>query len=134
MSRGEPWLMFVYLTLMTAVVSMFIDNVTTVLLMIPLTIEASEMLSVNPVAVILGEAVFSNVGGTATLIGDPPNILVGIAADLFFNTFIEHLAIPVALAAEVSLLLSRFIYRSWVKTKPKRIEDLLKIKEKIYKG
>ena len=81
---------------------------------------------------ILGEAVFSNLGGTATLVGDPPNILVGIAADLSFNTFIEHLAIPVALAAGVSLLLSRFIYRSWVKTKPERIEDLLKIEERKY--
>ena len=132
MSKGKPWLMFVYLTLMTAAVSMFIDNVTTVLLMIPLTISSCEMMSIDPVPVILGEAIFSNVGGTATLVGDPPNILVGIAADISFNTFIEHLLIPVALAAGVSILLSRVIYASWVKSKPERIEDLLAMDERKY--
>ncbi len=132
LSRGKPWLMFVYLTLMTAVVSMFIDNVTTVLLMIPLTIASCEMLGINPIPLILGEAVFSNVGGTATLIGDPPNILVGIAADLTFNTFLEHLIVPVALATIVSLLLSRIIYSSWVKSKPERVRDLLSMDERTY--
>ncbi len=132
MSRGKPWLMFVYLTLMTAVVSMFIDNVTTVLLMIPLTIASSEMLGINPIPLILGEAIFSNLGGTATMIGDPPNILVGIAADLTFNAFLEHLIVPVMLAMVISLVLSRLIYNSWAKSQPERVNDILSIDERIY--
>ncbi len=132
LSHGKLWLMFVYLTLMTAVVSMFIDNVTTVLLMIPLTIESSEMMEINPVPLILGEAIFSNIGGTTTLIGDPPNILVGIAANLTFNSFLIHLILPVGLSIFVSLFLARIIYGKWLKSKPENIKKLLHMDERIH--
>ena len=72
LSGGKLWLLFVYLTLLTTFVSMVIDNVTTILLMIPLTVEVSEMLEISPVPLILGEAILSNIGGVATMIGDPP--------------------------------------------------------------
>lgn len=132
LARGKPWLMFVYLTLITAFVSMFIDNVTTVLLMIPLTIEACELMDINPIPLILGEAVFSNVGGTETLIGDPPNILVGIAAHLSFNSFIVNLTIPVGLSIAVSLFLSKVIYSSWFRSSPKNVEAIMKMSEYEY--
>ncbi len=132
LSKGNLWLMFFYLTMMTAVVSMFIDNVTTVLLMIPLTVEAAEIMGINPVPLILGEAVFSNVGGTATLIGDPPNILVGIAAHLPFVSFIINLSIPVFMAIVVSLVLSRVIYSDWFNMKPENIEAILAMDEREY--
>ena len=132
LAHGKPWLMFVYLTLMTAFVSMVIDNVTTVLLMIPLTIEACELMEINPIPLIVGEAVFSNVGGTETLIGDPPNILVGIAANLSFNSFLINLTIPVFMSIIVSLFLAKIIYSSWFKSKPKNVDDLLKMDERNY--
>ncbi len=132
LARGKPWLMFVYLTLMTAFVSMFIDNVTTVLLMIPLTIEACEIMRISPIPLILGEAVFSNIGGTETLIGDPPNILVGIAAKLSFNSFIVNLTLPVLLSISVSLFLSKIVYPVWFKSHPRHIDSLMKLNEWDY--
>ena len=131
-ARGNPWLMFVYLTTITAVVSMFIDNVTTVLLMIPLTAEACNMININPIPLILGEAVFSNMGGTATLIGDPPNILVGIAAGITFDAFIINLILPVILSIIISLFLVKLIYKRWLKSEPKNVHELMKIKEWTY--
>ena len=132
LAKGKVWVMFVYLTLLTAVVSMFIDNVTTILLIIPLTIEAAELMDINPLPFILGEIVFSNVGGTATFIGDPPNILVGIAANLTFNQFLQNLIIPVSLSTIFSLLLIKFLYRGEFRTKPKNTDEIMTMDEREY--
>ena len=90
LSKGNPWLIFLYLSLITTFVSMVIDNVTTILLMIPLTVEIAEMLEINPVPVMLGEAVLSNIGGVGTMIGDPPNIMIGLISGYTFNDFVVH--------------------------------------------
>ena len=132
LSKGNPWLIFVYLSLITTFVSMLIDNVTTILLMIPLTIEIAELLDINPVPVILGEAVLSNVGGVATMIGDPPNILIAYASGYSFNDFIIHLFLPVLAILGVGLLISRILYKDWIKTKAKNVEELMNLNPEDY--
>ena len=76
-SKGNMWMLLVYLCTFTAITSMFIDNVTTVLLMIPITISVFRILRLSPIPFIIAQILASNVGGVATLIGDPPNILIG---------------------------------------------------------
>jgi Na+/H+ antiporter NhaD/arsenite permease-like protein len=90
--KGEPFPIMVLLVLVTAVFSALLDNVTTVLLIAPVSILLAEQLKINPIPFLIAEALASNLGGTATLIGDPPNILIGMAADLTFNEFLVHLA------------------------------------------
>lgn len=107
-ARGRPVLILVLLSLSTAVVSAFLDNVTTVLLMVPITFLLAEQLRVNPVPFLICEVVASNMGGTATLIGDPPNILIGSAAPLTFNEFIFNLA-PV-----IAVVLAAFALSLWL--------------------
>ncbi len=132
LSKGKPWLIFVYLTLITTFVSMLIDNVTTILLMIPLTVEVAELLDINPVPVILGEAVLSNVGGVATMMGDPPNILSAYASGYSFNAFIIHLFVPILVALGAALFISKFLYRRWIESKPKNVEELMKLNPEDY--
>ncbi|MFA6507520.1 MAG: SLC13 family permease, partial [Treponemataceae bacterium] len=95
-SRGEPLVILVLLTLITAFFSAFLDNVTTVLIIIPITILIAVELGITPVPFVVTLAMASNVGGTATLIGDPPNIMIGSAAGLDFLDFIVNLT-PVIL-------------------------------------
>ncbi len=95
-SKGNPITIMILLSISTAFVSSFLDNVTTVLLIAPVTIVLVQYLELDPVPFLIFEVIASNIGGTATLIGDPPNILIGSSAGLGFNTFVEHLA-PVVL-------------------------------------
>ena len=87
-SKANLWKLMLMLCTFTAVTSMFIDNVTTVLLMVPVTIS---VFRVSPIPFILAQVLASNVGGAATLIGDPPNIMIGSAANIDFNSFIVHM-------------------------------------------
>ena len=91
-ARARPFRMMVLLVLITAVASALLDNVTTVLLVAPVTLLLCERLALDPVPFLLAEVMASNIGGTATLIGDPPNIIIGSRADLGFNDFLVHLA------------------------------------------
>ena len=93
LAKGNVFVLAAILMTVTAVVSAFLDNVTTMLLMIPVTIEIALTLRVNPVAFLLPEAFASNVGGTATLIGDPPNIMIGSYAKLTFVDFVSNLTV-----------------------------------------
>jgi Na+/H+ antiporter NhaD/arsenite permease-like protein len=95
LSRGNPLFLFLLLTLTTAVVSSFLDNVTTVVLMIPITIQLVKGMGRDPMLYVMGEIMFSNLGGAATLIGDSSNIIIGGASGLSFNTFLINLAPPV---------------------------------------
>ncbi len=104
-ARGRPDLLLALLGLVTAVVSAFLDNVTTVLLIVPVTLVIAGELRLDPYPFLFSEIFTSNIGGTATLIGDPPNILIGSATGLSFNQFVFHLA-PVITAV---LLIQLFI-------------------------
>lgn len=132
LSKGNPWLIFLYLSLITTFVSMVIDNVTTILLMIPLTVEIAEMLEINPVPVMLGEAVLSNIGGVGTMIGDPPNIMIGLISGYTFNDFVVHLFPPVMVALIVSTILAGVIYRRWRRVEAKNIDKLMKLDPSRY--
>ena len=94
--NGDPWRMLVGFTLFTAIASAFLDNVTTILLMVPVTIAICDDLGLDPRPFLITEVIASNIGGTATLIGDPPNILIGSATGLDFVAFLLNLA-PVVL-------------------------------------
>jgi Na+/H+ antiporter NhaD/arsenite permease-like protein len=98
LSRGRPLWIVVSLAGTTAVLSAFLDNLTTVLLMVPMTFLLADALDIDPIPLVVIEILVSNIGGTATLIGDPPNILIAGATDLTFVAFIVNLA-PVALVA-----------------------------------
>jgi Na+/H+ antiporter NhaD/arsenite permease-like protein len=102
LARGNVFVLAFVLQIITAIVSAFLDNVTTMLLVIPVTIEIAVTLKINPLALLIPETFASNVGGTATLIGDPPNILIGSYAGLTFAQFIQNLAIICAISLVAS--------------------------------
>ena len=128
-AKGDVWKIMVLFCTLTAIVSCFLDNVTTVLLMVPVTISIARVLSINPIPMIIAEALASNVGGTATLIGDPPNIMIGSAAGLTFNDFIINLGPAIAAAFLVSLLVMKLLFRNYIKQKPQNIERLQELNE-----
>ena len=110
-SKGNPWRVMIYFILITAILSALLDNVTTVLLIGPMTIVICQILNVNPIPFLMTEIIASNVGGTSTLIGDPPNIMIGSAANLSFSDFIINVG-PVVVIIIVSLILCfKFIYK-----------------------
>jgi Na+/H+ antiporter NhaD/arsenite permease-like protein len=110
-ARGNVFLLAIILMIITAVVSAFLDNVTTMLLMIPVTIEIAVTLKINPIVLLVSETFASNVGGTATLIGDPPNILIGSYANLSFGDFVINLA----LICLIVLLVTAIYFVFWHK-------------------
>ncbi len=111
LSGGNLKKLFITLTFLVAVISAFIDNVTTVMIFVPMTLAVADAVGFDPVPFILGEIFASNIGGTATLIGDPPNILIGTAAKLSFVDFIINLGpISVAVFIVVDIFLL-FVYR-----------------------
>ena len=101
--KGEPKRAFVYILLLVAVASALLDNVTTILLAVPMTFVIASHLKVNPVPFILGEVFISNIGGAATLIGDPPNIIIASKANLEFNDFLVNMA-PIVLVVTVFIV------------------------------
>lgn len=131
-SKGNLWRLMLMLCTFTAVVSMFIDNVTTVLLMVPVTIAVFRTFKVSPMPFILAQALAANVGGTATLIGDPPNIMIGSAANIDFNTFITHMGPTVAVSFVASLLLMKFLFRKDLKAPVQNLEHLMREDETLY--
>ena len=110
LSRGSPRTLLVLLVLLTAGASALLDNVTTVLLLVPLTLSVCQRLGVDPLPFLLSEAMASNIGGTATLVGDPPNIIIASRAGLTFSDFLIHLApiVLVVLAVFVGMALLMF--------------------------
>jgi len=101
--KGKPMPIFILLGLITAIFSAFLDNVTTVLLMVPVIFVIANNLKINPKPLLLGAILLSNIGGTATLIGDPPNILIGSAANISFNEFLFNLA-PISMIISIVTL------------------------------
>jgi len=124
-TRGNPWKLMVTLATVTTVVSMFLDNVTAVILIAPLTIMVAELIGISPIPLLIAEAILSNVGGVATLVGDPPNIIIGSAAGFSFNDFITHLAPIVVVVYIVILFLLRFLFRRQLAKKPTNLEALM---------
>ncbi len=129
-SGGSPWFLLVTLGTTTTFLSMLLDNVTTVILIAPVTILIADILGINSIPLLLAEAILSNVGGVATLVGDPPNVIIGSAADFSFNDFLIHLAPIVIVAWLVALATLRFLFRNELRERPKNIDALMKIDER----
>ena len=123
-SKGSPVRLLVLLGTITTVVSMFLDNVTTVVLIAPVTILICEIIGLNPQPYLLAEAILSDTGGIATLIGDPPNILIGSAAGLTFLDFITHSLPIVVIVWLVALLALRILYRKDLALVPSNLDAL----------
>ncbi len=111
LARGNVFILSAILMVITAVASAFLDNVTTMLLMIPVTIQIAVTLKINPISLLIPEVFASNVGGTSTLIGDPPNIIIGSYANLSFTDFVINLFWPVV----ISMIFTLIYYIYWYK-------------------
>jgi Na+/H+ antiporter NhaD/arsenite permease-like protein len=103
LTKGSPLKILILFSVVTAVLSAFLDNVTTVLIIIPIIIELTAGMGLDPKIYVISQAVISNIGGTATLIGDPPNIIIGSKVGLTFNQFMLNLTLPVAACFLVGL-------------------------------
>jgi Na+/H+ antiporter NhaD/arsenite permease-like protein len=126
-SRGRPLAVTASLAITTGVLSAFLDNLTTVLLMVPITFLLADALDIDPIPLVIIEIIASNIGGTATLIGDPPNIIIAGATDLSFGAFIANLAPIAGVTFVVVTGLLYLYYREDLQTEPaarKRVMDL----------
>lgn len=122
---GHPLKLLVVLSVITALCSALLDNVTTVLLMVPVTLSITKQLQVNPIPFLISQIIASNVGGTATLIGDPPNIMIGSAVkELDFLAFINNLAGISMIILVVNVVILAFIYRKAITTTPELREQI----------
>ncbi len=115
---GNPWRILVVLSLVTAILSAFLDNVTTVLIIVPLTFAVADSIEINPTPLLISEILFSNIGGAATLIGDPPNIMIGGATHLGFMDFINNNLPVVLVVSVITFLLLKLIYQKKLNSKP----------------
>ncbi|MEX2161614.1 MAG: ArsB/NhaD family transporter [Anaerolineales bacterium] len=130
LSRGNPWRLLFILGAITTLLSMFLDNVTTIVLIAPVSILIAEILGISPIPLLISEALLSNTGGVATLVGDPPNILIGSAANFTFNDFLVRLAPIVAVAWVAAILLLRFLFRNDLPKKSRNAAALAHLDEK----
>ncbi len=124
LSHGKPLLLFIFLGTVTTLLSMFLDNVTTVILIAPVTAMVCEILGVNPQPFLMAEALLSDTGGVATLVGDPPNILIASEANLSFVDFLTHSFPIVLIAWFVALSLLGYLFREDLKKQPTQVEAL----------
>jgi Na+/H+ antiporter NhaD and related arsenite permeases len=129
-ARGRPFRLMVLLVVVTAVASALLDNVTTVLLIAPVTFLVCERLGVSPVPYLIAEVMASNIGGTATLVGDPPNIIIASRAGLSFNDFLVHLAPLVVLLVVVFIGLGRVLFRSAFVYDERRAAEVMALRER----
>ena len=130
-AKADPVRILLYLSLLTALFSAFLDNVTTVLLMVPVTFGITNKLHLDPTPYLLLQIIASNIGGTATLIGDPPNIMIGSAVkELTFAAFIENLAVIAIINLVAVLLVLTLFYRKKLKTQPQLQAQIMQLDER----
>lgn len=127
LSGGRPVRMLIFLGSVTTIVSMFLDNVTTVVLIAPVTILLCEILGVNSQPYLMAEALLSDTGGVATLVGDPPNILIGSAAGFTFLDFLTHSLPIVILVWLVALGILYFLFRKELSVRPSNLDALMEL-------
>ncbi len=108
--NADPWKILLVFCIITAITSALLDNVTTVLLIVPMTLIITDTLKLDPIPFLISEIIASNIGGTSTLIGDPPNIMIGSAADLGFMDFVVNLVPVIIVIFIVTFLIIKVIY------------------------
>ncbi|MEF9991578.1 MAG: ArsB/NhaD family transporter [Romboutsia sp.] len=128
-AKGDPWRIMVAFIIITALLSAVLDNVTTVLLIGPMTIVITQILRLNPVPFLITQIIASNIGGTSTLIGDPPNIMIGSAANLSFLDFVTNLGPIIAIILVVMIICFRFIFKNALVTDNSAKENILHLDE-----
>ncbi|ASR38294.1 hypothetical protein BAY61_28515 [Prauserella marina] len=129
-SKGKPYRLMVMLMIITAVASPFLDNVTTIMLVVPVTVVVCNRLHIPAQPYLIAEILASNIGGAATLIGDPPNIIIGNRAGLTFNDFLVHMAPIVVVIFVVFVLLTRVLFRKSFQYNPKHVEEVMALQER----
>ncbi|WP_020389827.1 ArsB/NhaD family transporter [Kribbella catacumbae] len=129
-AKGSPLRVMILLTLITAVASAFLDNVTTVLLIAPVTLLVCDRLNINPVPFLIAEVLASNIGGAATLIGDPPNIIIASRSGLTFNDFLVHMAPLVVIELIVFTLVVPWLFKGSFSVDPARVENVMRLNER----
>ena len=132
MSGGDPWKLIVLLGTFTTVISLLIDNVTAIIIIAPVTLKICNKMEINPIPPLLAEAILSDTGGVASMVGDPPNVMIAAEAanlDLEstfgFNGFLMKLGILTLIAWVATLGYLRWYYRDWIHSKPANVEYLL---------
>jgi Na+/H+ antiporter NhaD/arsenite permease-like protein len=129
-ARGKPFRLMVLLILITASASALLDNVTTVLLVAPVTILICQRLALPAVPYLIAEVFASNIGGTSTLVGDPPNIIIASRGGLTFNDFLVHLAPVVVVLLLVQVALCRWLFAAAFQADPERTEAIMALNER----
>jgi Na+/H+ antiporter NhaD/arsenite permease-like protein len=126
-SKGKPERLFVLLGIITTILSMFLDNVTTVVLIAPVTLLICEILGVSALPYLVAEALLSNTGGVATLVGDPPNVLIGSAAGFSFNDFLIY-SMPIVLFSWAgALFLLRYLFKKELSKRPRNVKAVMRL-------
>lgn len=129
-AKGRPFAVLVMFVVLTAVASAALDNVTTVLLIAPVTFLVCDRLGLNPIPFLIAEVLASNIGGTATLIGDPPNIIIASRAGLSFNDFLVNLAPFVVVLMVVFVALCRWLFRGALHYDAERVAEVMALSER----
>ncbi|MDW5322771.1 ArsB/NhaD family transporter [Plantactinospora sp. KLBMP9567] len=129
-SSGRPYRLMVMLMLITAIASPFLDNVTTIMLVAPVTVVVCNRLHIPAQPYLIAEILASNIGGAATLIGDPPNIIIASRAGLTFTDFLVHMAPAVVVIFAVFVLFTRVLFRKSFKYNPEHVEAVLALQER----
>lgn len=129
-SQGRPYRLMVMLMAITAIASPFLDNVTTIMLVAPVTIMVCARLAIPAAPYLIAEVLASNIGGAATLIGDPPNIIIGSRAGLTFNDFLVHMAPIVVVVFVVFVLMTRVMFRRSFHYNPDRVAEVMALQER----
>lgn len=129
-ANGSPARIMVLLVLVTAVASALLDNVTTILLIAPVTLLVCDRLDINPVPFLMAEVFASNIGGAATLVGDPPNIIIASRAGLTFNDFLVHMAPIVVIVLAVFIAMLPRLFRGAFAVDADRVADVMSLNER----
>ncbi|MGV0850602.1 ArsB/NhaD family transporter [Mycolicibacterium phlei] len=129
-SRGNPFRLMVMLMLITALASPVLDNVTIIMLVVPVTLVICDRLEIAAQPFIIAEVLASNIGGAATLIGDPPNIIIGSRAGLSFNDFLIHMAPIVVLIFWLFVMFTRWLFRHELRASQMRVEKVMALQER----
>ena len=130
LSGGDPWKLVFYLGTFTTLISVFIDNVTALILIAPVTLKICSKIKISPIPPLIALAIFSNTGGVATLVGDPPNVLIASYASTLdlgfgFMSFIYHLTPLAIIAWAATLWYMHYHFKKWREIKPQNVDEIL---------